>query len=99
MYSQRCFVILIVEISQRLNITVPRWDGADGSSWWTLGIPHLINLFVAILQGAVDLVGFFIGALTQFLATLAALGPAGMAAGRNVLRYSFHDFYLHINEY
>ena len=49
--------------------------------WWTMGVPHLINLFVALLQGAVDLGRFFVGALTQFLATLAALGPAGIAAG------------------
>ena len=67
-------------VGQRLNITVPSMD-TENAQWWTMGVPHLINLFVAILQGAVDLGRFFLGALTQFLATLAALGPAGMAAG------------------
>jgi hypothetical protein len=68
------------DLNQRLNITIPRVD-AEGAPWWIRGIPHLINLFVAILQGAVNLGGFLIGVLTQFLAASAALGPAGAAAG------------------
>ena len=62
------------------NITVPSMD-AENASWWMVGLPHLINMFSAILQGAVHLIGFFVTTLTQFLAALAALGPAGMAMG------------------
>lgn len=62
------------------NITVPTMD-AENASWWQAGLPHLINMLSAILQGGVDLVGFFVTSLTQFLAALATLGPAGMAMG------------------
>tara|TARA_B110000444_G_C18826204_1_gene590479 strand:- start:490 stop:2115 length:1626 start_codon:yes stop_codon:yes gene_type:complete len=63
-----------------MQLNIPYIDIA-GESWWSKWIPQLINLFIAVLNGAAGLTDMFVGAFTQTLVALAELGPLGMFSG------------------
>ena len=63
-----------------MQLNIPSIDIAS-ENWWSKWIPYLINLFIAVLNGAAGLFDMFVGAFTQTLVALAELGPLGMFSG------------------